>query len=389
MMSKKGRAKTAVKVAVLVMALICVCAPLLSPLASGSSLYEKQQEYDNVRSNTIKLERELTEGQKQAKELQADIRNYETQIYDTQVEINVLTEDLNATKERVTKVLAELDEIQLKLAEQNEALMSRLRAMYKQGDAGMISVLLGSASMTELLTNVEMMKRITESDADLIESLQGQFEVVTEKKDDLVTLKEELETKQAELDAKKTALNKDMNTVASLKKSIEKNNAALEAQIDAMNAEADALKADILKLQSGGDYTGGVMGWPSRNSNRITDVFGMRLHPILGYWKMHTGIDIGARKETEILCAADGTVIRTASSSGYGNYVMVDHGGGIVTLYAHSCKILCKVGDKVKRGDVLALVGSTGMSTGPHIHFEVRKNGAYQDPLNWVTPGKF
>ena len=388
-MSKKGRAKTAVKVAVLVMALICVCAPLLSPLASGSSLYEKQQEYDNVRSNTIKLERELTEGQKQAKELQADIRNYETQIYDTQVEINVLTEDLNATKERVTKVLAELDEIQLKLAEQNEALMSRLRAMYKQGDAGMISVLLGSASMTELLTNVEMMKRITESDADLIESLRGQFEVVTEKKDELVTLKEELETKQAELDAKKTALNKDMNTVASLKKSIEKNNAALEAQIDAMNAEADALKADILKLQSGGDYTGGVMGWPSRNSNRITDVFGMRLHPILGYWKMHTGIDIGARKETEILCAADGTVIRTASSSGYGNYVMVDHGGGIVTLYAHSCKILCKVGDKVKRGDVLALVGSTGMSTGPHIHFEVRKNGAYQDPLNWVTPGKF
>ena len=388
-MSKKGRAKTAVKVAVLVMALICVCAPLLSPLASGSSLYEKQQEYDNVRSNTIKLERELTEGQKQAKELQADIRNYETQIYDTQVEINVLTEDLNATKERVTKVLAELDEIQLKLTEQNEALMSRLRAMYKQGDAGMISVLLGSASMTELLTNVEMMKRITESDADLIESLRGQFEVVTEKKDELVTLKEELETKQAELDAKKTALNKDMNTVASLKKSIEKNNAALEAQIDAMNAEADALKADILKLQSGGDYTGGVMGWPSRNSNRITDVFGMRLHPILGYWKMHTGIDIGARKETEILCAADGTVIRTASSSGYGNYVMVDHGGGIVTLYAHSCKILCKVGDKVKRGDVLALVGSTGMSTGPHIHFEVRKNGAYQDPLNWVTPGKF
>ena len=114
-----------------------------------------------------------------------------------------------------------------------------------------------------------------------------------------------------------------------------------------------------------------------------------RLHPILHYYKMHTGIDIGAYNKTDILSAADGTVIRTAYSSGYGNYVMVDHGGGVVTLYAHSCKILVKVGDKVKRGDVLALVGSTGMSTGPHIHFEVRVNGVYKDPLDWVTPGKF
>lgn len=388
-MRRKGRAKTAVKVVILMMALVCVCAPLLSPLGFGSDVFTKQQDYDKLRSNIIKSERELSEGQKQAKELQADIRNYETQIYDTQVEINLLTEDLNSTKERVTKALAELDEIQGRITEQNEALWNRLRVMYMQGDAGMISILLGSASMTELLTNVEMMKRITESDSDLIASLEKQHAAVTEKKDELVALKTELETKQAELDAKKSSLDNDLAAVASLKKKIEKNNAALEAQIDAMNAEADALKADILKLQSGGDYTGGVMGWPSRNSNRITDVFGMRLHPILGYWKMHTGIDIGARKETEILCAADGTVIRTASSNGYGNYVMVDHGGGIVTLYAHSCKILCKVGDKVKRGDVLALVGSTGMSTGPHIHFEVRKNGAYQDPLNWVTPGKF
>lgn len=388
-MKRKGRAKTAAKVAVLVMALICVCAPLLSPLVSGSSAYQKQQEYDNLRSNIIKSERELSEGQKQAKQLQSEIVNYETQIYDTQVEINHLTEDLNATKERVTKVLAELDELQLKLEEQNAALMSRLRTMYKQGDAGTISVLLGSSSMTELLTNVEMMKRITESDSELIAYLEEQYGVVTEKKDELVALKDELETKQADLDAKKTALSNDMKSVASLKKKIENNNAALEAQLDAMNAEADALKADILKLQSSGDYTGGVMGWPSRASKRITDVFGMRLHPIYGIWKMHTGIDIGAGKETDILAAADGTVIRTAFSYGYGNYVMIDHGGGVVTLYAHSCKILVRVGDKVKRGDVIALVGTTGCSTGYHIHFEVRVNGSYKDPLQWVTPGKY
>ena len=388
-MSRKGRAKTAVKVAILVMAVVCVCAPLLTPLGFGSSAYEKQQEYDEIRSNIIKSERELSEGKKQAQELQADIKNYETQIYDTQVEINLLTEDLNTTKERVTKTLAELDGIQSQITEQNDALWNRLRVMYMQGDAGMISILLGSTSMSDLLTNVEMMKRIAESDSDLIESLEKQHAAVSEKKDELVALKTELETKQAELDEKKSSLDKDLASVASLKKKIENNNAALEAQIDAMNEEADALKNEILKLQSGGEYSGGVMGWPSRSSNRITDVFGMRFHPILHYYKMHTGIDIGARAGTDILSAADGKVIRTAYSSGYGNYVMVDHGGGVVTLYAHSSKILVKVGDKVKRGDVLALVGSTGMSTGPHIHFEVRENGAYKDPLDWVTPGKF
>ena len=388
-MKRKGRGKTAVKAAVLVMALVCVCAPLLSPLASGSSAYQKQQEYDDLRSNIIATERELKEGKQQAQELQAEIKNYESQIYETEIEINALTEDLNATKARVTQVLAELEELQTRITDQNAALMSRLRTMYKQGDAGLISILLGSSSMTELLTNVEMMKRITESDTDLIAALEKQHGEVTEKKDELVALKTELETKQAELDEKKAGLDKSRAAVASVKKKIENNNAALEAQLDAMNEEADALKADILKLQSGGEYSGGAMGWPSRSSNRITDVFGMRLHPIYGIWKMHTGIDIGAWRDTDILAAADGTVIRTAYSSGYGNYVMIDHGGKVVTLYAHSSKILVKVGDQVKRGDRIALVGTTGCSTGYHIHFEVRVNGEYKDPLNYVTPGKF
>ena len=222
-MKRKGRAKTAVKVAVLVMALVCVCAPLMSPLGFGSDVFTKRQDYDKLRSNIIKSERELSEGQKQAKQLQSEISNYETQIYDTQVEINVLTEELNATKDRVTKVLAELDDIQNKITEQNDALWNRLRVMYMQGDAGMISILLGSSSMTELLTNVEMMKRITESDSDLIESLEKQHAAVTEKKDELVVLKTELETKQADLDAKKTSLSNDMKSVASLKKKIESN----------------------------------------------------------------------------------------------------------------------------------------------------------------------
>ncbi|MBQ5415278.1 MAG: peptidoglycan DD-metalloendopeptidase family protein, partial [Firmicutes bacterium] len=299
----------------LMMAVVMVLSPLVSPLGFGSELSDKKDEYDNTVKNIKDTEQKISEGEKKANELMAEISVIERDIYAAQVEINILTVDLNATKEKIKTALDELAELQGKMDKQNAALMGRLRAMYKQGDIGLISVLLGSSNMTELITNVEMMKMIY---------------------------------------------------------------------------EADALKSEILRLQSSGSYVGGVMGWPSRASTRITDPFGMRLHPFYGYYKLHTGIDIGAGKRTDILAAADGTVIKTViSDHGYGNYVMIDHGGGIVTLYAHSSKLIAKKGDKVKRGETIALVGSSGMSTGPHIHFEVRVNGVYKDPLDYVTPGRY
>ena len=127
------------------------------------------------------------------------------------------------------------------------------------------------------------------------------------------------------------------------------------------------------------------MIWPSAASRRITSPFGNRLHPILKIYKFHSGIDIGASYGTNILAANSGTVIKAGYNSSYGYMVMIDHGGGIVTLYAHSSKLLVSTGDVVARGQVIALIGSTGRSTGPHLHFEVRVNGAYQNPLNYVS----
>ena len=372
------------------MAVVMVLSPLVSPLGFGSELSDKKDEYDNTVKNIKETERKISEGEKKANELMAEISVIERDIYAAQVEINILTVDLNATKEKIKTALDELAELQGKMDKQNAALMGRLRAMYKQGDIGLISVLLGSSNMTELITNVEMMKMIYEADADLMEKLGEQYAVVDAKKNELIALRTDLEGQQAVLNEKKSELDKKMAEAESKKKQIEKDNATLEAMLDAMNREADALKSEILRLQSSGSYVGGVMGWPSRASTRITDPFGMRLHPFYGYYKLHTGIDIGAGKRTDILAAADGTVIKTViSDHGYGNYVMIDHGGGIVTLYAHASALLVKKGQKVRRGEVIALVGSSGMSTGPHIHFEVRVNGVYKDPLDYVTPGRY
>ncbi|HVI41383.1 MAG TPA: M23 family metallopeptidase, partial [Anaerovoracaceae bacterium] len=122
----------------------------------------------------------------------------------------------------------------------------------------------------------------------------------------------------------------------------------------------------------------------SASSTRVTSEFGMRYHPILKVNKMHTGIDIGAASGTKVLAANSGTVIKAGWNNSYGNVVMIDHGGGIVTLYAHNSKLLVSTGDVVAKGQNISLVGSTGNSTGPHIHFEVRVNGEYKNPRDWL-----
>ena len=139
----------------------------------------------------------------------------------------------------------------------------------------------------------------------------------------------------------------------------------------------------IASNSSTSKYTGGIMTWPLPNYYTITSPYGNRLHPILKKYKLHTGIDIAGSgcNGKNIVAAAAGKVITAGWLSGYGYTVMIDHGGGVVTLYAHSQKLLVKVGQQVKAGEKIALVGSTGNSTGPHLHFEVRLNGKYVNPI--------
>ena len=383
----RGKRKTIIRIVLFILVIILASAPAAAPFSYGDELTDKRDEYDQTKQDIKDAEAALKEGEKRSKELTSQIKTLENDIYKAQVDINVLTTTLNSTKERVTTVLTELEEIEKRLDTENEALLERLRSMYMNGDVGMISVLLGSASMTELITNMEMVKRVYQSDAELIQQLEIEYKDVFTRKEELVELKETLEKQKADLDSQKKALNTKVNSVSALKKQVEKNNDVLEAQIDAMNKEAEALKAEIIKLQSSGKYAGGKMCWPAKSGSRVTSPFGMRLHPILKKMKLHTGIDIGA--SGNMLAANSGKVIAAAYNSSYGYYIMIDHGGGIVTLYAHASKVLVKKGDVVKRGQVIGVIGRTGMATGVHLHFEVRVNGVYKNPLDYVTQGKY
>ena len=371
------------------LAILLFAGVMWTPLSSATSyreqIEESQGELQDIQDELNATQAELDAGKKKSRELSGQINNLEKEIYNTEADIEQMKANINETKLEITDKLEQLERVQNDIDNQNNALNNRLRAMYKNGDVGMLSVLFGSTTISELLTNIEMVKRIYDADANLLESIADRYTVVDAEKEELLELKDQLIAQEAELEQKQVELAAKKEEAANLKYQIDQDNTVLAAEIDAMNEEAKALTAKILELQSKEAYIGGAMCWPAQSSKRITSPFGMRVHPTLKVNKMHTGIDIGAGMGTNILAANAGKVISAGWNSSYGYMIMIDHGGGIVTLYAHASALLVSKGDIVTRGQVIALVGSTGRSTGPHLHFEVRVDGVYKNPLDYVS----
>ena len=385
---KLTKGKIRAKVLLWSIAIAMAAAVFVTPFAAGAQTIEDYQNQLNQKNNQKEqVQNQLNQEKKNLEEVQAEIRALDQKIYQSQIELQELNKELNTTKEEIATALAELEQLQKDIDKQNDDLNARLRSMYKNGDVGMLSVLFGSSSMSDFMTNMDMVERIYNADAELLAGLEDQYDVVEEQKNKLQALKDQLIVQQDAVAAKKAALEEDWQEVDARRKEVEADVNSLSAQYDAVKKEADAISETIKVLQSANtQYIGGAMCWPSQASTRITSPFGWRYLSLLGGRNYHTGVDIGAAGGTNILAANSGTVIKAGWNNSYGYMVMVDHGGGIVTLYAHSSKLLVKTGDVVARGQAIALIGSTGMSTGNHLHFEVRVNGKYQNPLNYITP---
>lgn len=352
--------------------------------ANETDITQQQSALDEINKQREELKKEIDSGKKVVSSLNKEIKNLESNIAMTQLEINQLSGSISLTEGKINEALAELDKLQADIDKQNQELGLRLRSMYKNGSVSYIEVLLGSSGITEFMTNLDRVQRIYESDKQVLETLQEEQKLIQTKRQYLEGLQASLEQNKQEQANKKAGLSENQKQVAVKKNDVVQDVKALEEQENVLIAEANALTAEILKLQGKGDYIGGIMMWPAPGVSKITSGFGNRLHPILNYKKLHTGIDIGCKSGTSIVAANAGTVIKAAWNNSYGNMVMVDHGGGIVTLYAHNSSLLVKTGDVVSMGQAIASSGSTGMSTGPHLHFEVRVNGKYVDPLGYV-----
>lgn len=340
-------------------------------------LDQTNEEWDEVRNKKEKNE-DLQ------KDITARIKKLENTIQRLESEIEQISNDIVETKGKIEITQKELVQAEENIVDKNDTLNSRLNVMYKNGDIGYIEVLLDSSNFQDLLTRLDMVKKIFNHDVDLIKYLKDQRDLIEIKKNNLEAQKTELIGLMNNSKQKQDSLVVSRGQMAREKQELVKDHKALEKQEDSLNNLAEKLKKEILLKQTAEKYVGGEMTWPAPGYFRITSPFGYRVHPILKKKKLHTGIDIGISSGKGIVAAQEGKVIHAGWYGGYGKVVMIDHGGGIVTLYAHNSSLSVKEGQQVNKGQAIAKAGSTGMSTGPHLHFEVRENGQYVDPLKYL-----
>ncbi|MDK2920254.1 MAG: hypothetical protein PWQ37_2987 [Candidatus Petromonas sp.] len=338
-----------------------------------------------INSKIEEVAKELKENENKQKTVVSEINRLEKNIQKLEGEIDDINDKIVETKSKIEKTKNDLAIAEDNILNKKEVLNSRLRVMYKNGQVGYMEVLLDSASFSDLLTRIDMVKRIFKHDVDLLKYLKEQRDLIEEKKLSLENYSSELVSLMNNIKEKQNKLVVSRGEMERVKKQLVKDHKALEDQEDELNKLAKKLEEEIRRKQSSRKYVGGSMTWPSPGYTRITSPFGYRLHPILKKKKLHTGIDIGVPYGSNVVAAQSGTVMHADWLGGYGRVVMIDHGGGIVTLYAHNSKLLVKEGQEVKRGQVIAKSGSSGLSTGPHLHFEVRKNGKYVDPMGYVS----
>ncbi len=343
-----------------------------------------KEKLDSVNQKIKEVSEEKKENINQQKTVQEEIKKLENDISNLENQIKDINNDINETEKKIEKAEIDLENAEENIDNKKNTLNSRLRVMYKNGDVGYIEVLLNSADFTDFLTNIDMVKKIFNHDVDLLKYLKEQRDIIEDKKNSLELYNSELITLKKDMNNKQQMLVVSRGELDRVKKQLENEYVELEEEEDELVKLAKKIEEDIRKKQSAAEYVGGKMTWPAPNYYTITSPFGYRIHPILKTKKLHTGIDIGIPLGKDVVAAQSGKVIHADWLGGYGKVVMIDHGGGIVTLYAHNSKLLVKEGQEVKRGQTISNSGSTGMSTGPHLHFEVRENGKYVDPLNYV-----
>ncbi len=319
--------------------------------------------------------------------LQKQISLLDSQIEAQQDEIDAQEELLGELTQMIADKTIELEESERQQAEQYAQLRSRLRYMVEHGTTSSLSILLSSDSFSDFLNRYEIIRQISLRDENLFEQLKAiRDKVLTEKqeledtKKDAEDTKLQMEANKAELEAQMEAKRKQMDSIQLAQKNVKDAYAAMIETEDELMAQYKKAAAEYAAQST---YVGGTFMWPlPAGNNVITCKYGMRTHPITGKRKLHTGVDLRAATGTKVYAANKGTVTTSGYSSAWGNYIIISHGGGITTLYAHMSKRSVSKDDKVKQGDIIGYSGNTGYSTAPHLHFEISKNGATYNPLN-------
>lgn len=352
------------------------------PIAELRKLQEEQAEFE---AKLRQIRERKNQKDREYRVLVDELRSAENRLYGLQNDLAYLENQLADSERRAAEAAARLRAAEDEWKRRNRLLGTRVRVIYELGLVSYLEVLLSATSFGDFLTRFTQLRTIIARDVEV-------FAAARDVRDRIAAAKREIDQRTAEIaeykaktETQKQVVEQAAELVAHRKAMTARDLAVLERQEEELQQIAEEWSAKIAALQAklGRKRSGEIhMIWPVRGP--ITSPYGMRLHPILGVYKGHSGMDIGVPMGTPIKAAESGVVIHSGWIEGYGYTTILDHGNNISTLYAHSSRLLKRVGDEVKQGETIALVGSTGWSTGPHLHFEVRVNGKMTNPADWL-----
>ena len=361
--------------------------------AAISSARNEKNELAKGKTNVEKIKQSLENSKadlsQYVSELDAQVVAIEDKIADLKGQIAVKEKQIEETKKDLEEAIAIKDN-------QYECMKKRVKAIYEQGDSFYLELLLNSKGLGDFLNQMDYIEDLSKYDDRMFKEYQETVEYVT-------ICEEQLEEEEALLQATKEAAEDEQAAIeelisqkeaeiASVENAIGDQERALrelEAEIAEQNATISELERIVAQekkaLENMRVYDGGAFCWPCPAYKYVSSDFGNRIHPTLKINLFHNGVDLAAPAGSNILAAYDGEVVSASYTGAMGNYVMIDHGGGLYTVYMHASKLNVSEGQEVKRGDVIAFVGSTGRSTGNHLHFSVRLNGEYVSPWNYIV----
>lgn len=364
-----------------------------------------ESQIDNLRRQIQQYQERLQQSQRQRQQAQQALRRVQDQQRSVLSELNSLDQSLARTNEEIAETEAklaeaeerlrqariELQEAEERLAYRNELLGRRLRAIAEHGTVAYIDVLFSSSSFKDFLVRFELLREIIGQDVVLLEQVREDREIIAAKKAQIEEERQEIVQLKSQLLAKREELEvvaaQRRSTYQQLEQSEEEYRAMVAAEEQA-SREAERmlreLSAELAKLLPADAAVFTVFPVDRTGYYRMSSPYGRRLHPIYREYRMHNGVDFAKAAGSNIYAVAPGRVVYSGSLGGYGNTVIIAHSASISTLYAHASQLLVKVGDNVEAGQVIARVGATGTATGPHLHFEVRKDGSPVDPMPYL-----
>jgi murein DD-endopeptidase MepM/ murein hydrolase activator NlpD len=378
------------------MMITALVAVLSTPVTVLGSPKEEQSKLKKLINRT---KQELVQKKKKERSVLSNLLKHQKDLVSLEQSYDSVTVQLNQAQKKVTKTRQELSHLQsdmvsleANLQARHTLLNKRLVSIYKYGPQNYLQIILSSDSFGDLVSNFGSVAYFVRADLDLIDEVKSAQEEVAEQQKLVESRKVKIENEMCEisvLQKKVSTEQRKVSTKVSLTKAelrkIQTDRARMEKALNEWEATSRRLEAQIRKSQQGnkGKVLGsGQLCWPV--SGRITSPFGWRVHPILKKRKYHSGIDIAVSSGTPVKAADGGIVLVSGWQGGYGYFIAIDHGKGISTCYGHNSRLLVRAGQRVEKGQRISLSGSTGLSTGPHLHFEVRVNGNPVNPLGYL-----